>query len=458
MTIPTAKKSLFTNTPLPRPRSVHDSNWVFAVSPALIRQLLAPLRFMEEWTMIGMHWNSLQSTVAVLALGCTLTALVRAQVLAPEPLPLDDASGKGGAAAFEEFAKYPPESRPLDTSNWDVLHPWLTDNTPTALVPVEVFSQMDALQKAGLSEQEISQRVTMPQALPQYQFDVNKTILAGTQDELQAKLTVLPLPGSTEPVRFQITRVELVGDDYFGSPSLGAVPFTCEFASSSCTFRWQAPSEEKKYWGSLELEVTLSVEGMAGELQAVQAFYSSPMVAGRFTGDFSERLDNGALVIDAGVEVQRRMLCFVSANLFSVDNEAPLQSVQRRVIVDPSMKFLPLTFFGKIFRDYGAQGAFRLEDLKAQCENLHYPPEWFMDSQAHQAQLEAFQRSHTAPREPQRIYFEYSTRSYVTRRYANNEFSDTEWQSPEKTSKLEALHKLASELNDPALEARKHPQ
>ena len=164
--------------------------------------------------MIGMHWNSLRSALAVLALGCTLTGLVRAQVLAPEPLPLDDASGKGGAAAYEEFAKYPPESRPLDTSNWDLLHPWLTDNIHTALVPVEVFRQMETLQKAGLSEQEISQRVTMPPALRQYQFDVNKIILAGTQGEPQAKLTVLSAPGSTEPVRFQITRVELVGDDY----------------------------------------------------------------------------------------------------------------------------------------------------------------------------------------------------------------------------------------------------
>jgi hypothetical protein len=73
---------------------------------------------------------------------------------------------------------------------------------------------------------------------------------------------------------------------------------------------------------------------MAGELQALQAFYSSPMVAGRFTGDFSERLDNGALVIDSGVEAQRRMFCFVSANLYSADNEAPLQSVQGRLHAD----------------------------------------------------------------------------------------------------------------------------
>ncbi len=41
--------------PCPGRSSVHESNRVFAISPALIRQLLAPPSSMEEWTMIGMH-------------------------------------------------------------------------------------------------------------------------------------------------------------------------------------------------------------------------------------------------------------------------------------------------------------------------------------------------------------------------------------------------------------------
>jgi hypothetical protein len=57
--------------------------------------------------------------------------------------------------------------------------------------------------------------------------------------------------------------------------------------------------------------------------------------------------------------------------------------------------------------------------------------------------------------EPTRIYFDYDAHSYVTRRYASNDFSDEEWQSPAKTRKLEALQKVAADLNDPALEARK---
>src|SRR5579863_4561497 len=98
--------------------------------------------------MIHMQSNSLRRTLVLFALSSALTGLAHAQANVPEQSPLDDPSGKGGVAAFEEFAKYPPESRPLHTSNWDLLHPWLTDNNPAALVPLETFRQLETLQKA----------------------------------------------------------------------------------------------------------------------------------------------------------------------------------------------------------------------------------------------------------------------------------------------------------------------
>jgi hypothetical protein len=413
---------------------------------------------MEEWTMIRIQKNKWRFVIAGLALGCVITSPAWGQVQRPpEQAPIDDASGKGGLTVYQNFAKYPPETRPLNTWDWDLLHPWLTENTPVSLMPLQTVRQLESLQNSGLSEEEISQRVVMPPSLPRYQFDVNKTILAGNQDELRAQLTVTPAADSNAPLPVHVIKAELIGDDYFGSPSLGSVPFSCEAVTSTCTFLWKPPSADKKYWGALELQVTLSVEGTADEFVARQSFYSSPMVAGRFNGQFTEHLENGSLVIDAGVNVQSRMVCFISANLYSADKETPTQFVQRRMIVDPSMKSISFTFFGKIFRDYGYEGTFRLQDMKAQCENLPYPPEWFMDSLAHQAELQTFRDNHqTASPEPTRIYFEYNTDTYVTRRYAINDFSDEEWQSPAKTRKLEALQKVAADLNDPALEVRKH--
>jgi hypothetical protein len=406
---------------------------------------------MEESTMIGIK-NA--SAIAALALGFVIAGQTLAQAQrTPQQAPLDDPSAKGGIAVFQSYAQYPPESRPLDTSNWDLLHPWLTENAPVSLVPVQTIRQYEALRSSGLEDEEIAQRVTIPSNLPSYQFDINKTILAGTQDQINAQLKVTSADGST-PLAAHVIKAELIGDDYFDSPSLGSVPFSCN--GSSCSFQWKAPSTDKKYWGSLELQVTLTVEGTDDEYVARQSFYSSPMVAGSFNGNFTERLVNGSLVIDAGVNVQNRMFCFVSGNLYSADKEIPVQFVQRRLIVDPSMKSIPLTFFGKIFRDYGYEGAFRLQDLKAQCENLAYPPEWFMDSLAHRAELQAFRETHQPALEPTRIYFEYNNYSYLTHRYAVNDFSDEVWQSPAKTWKLEALQKLAADLNDPALQALKH--
>ena len=401
--------------------------------------------------MIGMLRNKFRLVVAGLAVGC-VTSPLWGQA---QDAQLSDASARGSLAVYEDFAKYPPESRPLKSWNWDLLHPWLTEGSLMSLVPLQTLRQLESLQNSGLTEDEALQRVGMPSSLPRYQFEMNKTIVAGTQDGISAQLTVTPVDDSNTPLHIHISKVELTGDDYFGSPSLGSVPFSCETANTACTFRWSAPSADRKYWGSLELSVTLTVEGIDGEFMARQSFYSSPMVAGRFNGNFSEHLDNGSLVIDADVDVQRRMACFVSANLYSVDKDIPTQFVQRRMIVDPSMKTVSFTFFGKIFRDYGYEGVFRLQDLKAQCENLPYPPEWFMDSLAHRVELQAFRNSHQTTMEPTRVYFKYNDFSYATRGYAISEFSNEEWQSPAKTRKLDALKKAAADLDDPALEQRK---
>lgn len=53
----------------------------------------------------------------------------------------------------------------------------------------------------------------------------------------------------------------------------------------------------------------------------------------KLTGAFQERMDNGSLVIDAGVDVQKRMACFISANLHSVDKEIPVQHARLRLLV-----------------------------------------------------------------------------------------------------------------------------
>ena len=407
--------------------------------------------------MTNMRSNGLRRTwaglAALMAVYWSLARVASGQTVAPNPDPLEDASLTGTLAAYQAATQYGPDSRALHVENWDLTHPFLTESPSLPLISSASLRELQSQRDSGLTEQQILAKLQRPSSLATYQFEMNKTILTGTQDELDARLTVTSASSLTP--RIHVIKAELIGDAYFGSPDLGSVPFSCETTTAVCTFRWRAPAEQRRYWGELELQVTLTLAGSADEYVVRQGFYSSPMVAGKFTGDFHERLQNGSLLIDAGVSVQKRMLCSVSANLYSVDKEAPTHHATRRLIVDPSMKTITFTFFGKIFRDYGHEGTFRLQDLKAQCDNLAFPPEWLTDTRGHQAQLQQFQDHPPTTREPVYIYFKYNDFTYTTRAYPNSVFSDAEWQSPERTQHIEYLKKTAVKLADPALDVLK---
>jgi hypothetical protein len=386
------------------------------------------------------------AVAAVVMLCGIIPAGVQAQTQRHVKQPsLGDGTIQGRLAVLEEYYRYPPGSKAIDSSHWDYLHPWNVETQPRAMISL---SQIESLQPAGVGSDAIANQLqSQLQTSPfLYQFEMNKTILAGMGDRLEARLKIKSAGSSDPSPAIHVRSAELIGSPEFGSLNVGEVPFSCETTGSTCTFTWQAPSAEKKYWGALTLRVTLTVDGSKDSFVVGEGFYSSPMVAGKFTGKFQERLESGSLVVDAGVEVQKHMACFVRANLYSADNGAPLQHVERRMLVDPSMKTISLTFFGKIFRDYGDEGAFRVQDLQATCQNLPYPAEWFIDQAAHEVEWREFQKHPPATREPRRIYFEFDIHSYTTRSYPLSAFSDAEWQSPEKTQILEAHRKLAGQM------------
>ena len=399
--------------------------------------------------MTSVQKNRLGIVVAVLMLLCAMMTSATAQTQGERQVKqpsLGDGSMQSRLAALEEYYQYPPGSQAIDSSFWDYLHPWNVETQPRPMISEETLNQIAGLRLAGVGQEEIANWLkSQLRTAPFYQFEMSKTILTGTNDQLQARLLITPASSSDPIPVIHVTGAEMIGDNVFGSPNLGNVPYSCDSAGQACTFRWQSPAADKKYWGALTLRVTFTVDGSGDSFVVGQDFYSSPIVAGKFTGTFQERLENGSLVVDAGVDVLKRMACFVGANLYSAGNGTPLQHVERRMLVDPSMKTISLTFFGKIFRDHGDQGAFRVQDLQASCQNLPYPAEWFIDQAAHEAEWREFQKNPPATREPRRIYFEYATHSYTTRNYALGAFSDAEWQSPEKTQILETFRKLAAQ-------------
>ncbi len=334
----------------------------------------------------GIRKNVASGVVTIVALMGTAIGTAMAQTQQPPSQPAkppqaqerrvkhalpEDIAKVGTRAMLQEQLQYPHESVPIDATTWDLLHPWFVGTSPRPMLSKEVASQVASLNVSG---QDQWTQVQFPTASFNYQFELNKTILAGIEDKLEARLVVTPLQNSDSTLRLHVSNAEIIGSEEFGSPDLGAVPSSCESTGPVCIFTWHAPTADKQYWGMLKLQATVTVEGTSDEFSVSEIFFSSPMVAGKFTGNFQERMDNGTLVIDAGVDVQRRMVCQVTANLYSADNEIPLQHARLRLLMEPSMKTVSFRFFGKIFRDYGDEGTFRLQDLKAQCANVSFPP------------------------------------------------------------------------------------
>ena len=135
--------------------------------------------------------------------------------------PLEDASLAGTLAAYQAATQYGPESRPLHVENWDLTHPFLTESPALPLISSATLRELESQRDAGLSEQQILSRVKTPSALSSYQFVMNKTILTGTRDELNARLTVTSAPSSNVVPRIHVIKVPSYWDAYFGSPNLG---------------------------------------------------------------------------------------------------------------------------------------------------------------------------------------------------------------------------------------------
>ena len=76
--------------------------------------------------------NVVRFALAVLALCLSVGTPAKDQAPPkddPSQPPLSDASGQGALSAYERFTQYPPDSRPLNTWNWDLIHPWSTDTS-----------------------------------------------------------------------------------------------------------------------------------------------------------------------------------------------------------------------------------------------------------------------------------------------------------------------------------------
>jgi hypothetical protein len=176
--------------------------------------------------------------------------------------------------------------------------------------------------------------------------------------------------------------------------------------------------------------VRLTVEVECGapattESRVIHVVYTpEPAVPARFTGSFSDRIDNGSLVVRAGIEVVRGGRFVIDCNLYDA-KDRPVAWTRFKAELEPGSHDLALTFFGKILIDVQAEAPLRLGELRGARHVEHSDPDL----------------------EPMPAY----EGSHIIDGLDLSELSDAEWDSPEKRAKLAMLELLAADPAGPRI-------
>ncbi|MCB1160858.1 MAG: hypothetical protein KDK45_25370, partial [Leptospiraceae bacterium] len=200
------------------------------------------------------------------------------------------------------------------------------------------------------------------------------------------------------------------------------------------TFTWRPMSN---HWGQMFLEVDITYSPEDKKAHIVAAFFSSPRKPAEFTNYFREVIEDGSLVIYAGISVYTSGSYNIQANLKDVNGNYIAYATED-VKLSTGSQEVRLLFYGKILRDAEARSPYTLTSLRGYRENLPFDPELFGDPSP--KALKIIQSAKTT--EPDKEIIPIFKEEHKTKEYSLDEFSDKEWQSPEKDRRIQELKSI----------------
>ncbi|MCS7204946.1 MAG: hypothetical protein NZ853_04555 [Leptospiraceae bacterium] len=338
-----------------------------------------------------------------------------------------------------QFYQYPDFSRPLDKRMIDLINFWYVEAQPLPIIlnpnlrdEKKISDYIKKLQNEGKTESEIQKLIEEEfKSYPTYIFQTNKhTLTKG--DVLVATLKIFDSKGNLLP--YDVIEAGIFADPYLKRIRLGTPEYNDsgiepdEKKDDVYTFSWKIPSEDKKYWGNLTLKVKVYLQEYQNQFEISETFFSSPWVVAEFLDQFEEEIKDGHLYISAFLKVNKECEYHIQANLFSVEFDEPTHWVTYKNILSPGIHKITFQFWGKIFHDKEVEGHFLLKDLRGYCENLPFPPSWFLDPTKKDFIVNAPPKD-----EPLFFYIPYTNINYKTKRYYRlSEFSNEDWLSSQK--------------------------
>ena len=328
---------------------------------------------------------------------------------------------------YKEWAKYPPDSRPLLKDHRDEIRPAVIRGTSQRMVILDPTTKKPKLSEyycllepkthtaIGTEPHQLTLRCNKPPSRKPVPLEIVEVRLERrTQDN---KLVRLPVPTVGDQGR---DGDERAGDRIY-------------------TFQWRPRTVD---WGNMELTVRFNVPdeeaSPARTYQLMTAFFSSPHAPARFTGTVNEQIIDGSLVLSVQLRVSKAGDYEIKGNLFA--GEEPVAISRGRATLKPGLQTVDLLFFGKIFHDRGTAGPYTLRNLRGIRENLAISPSELASKTPEEVNrmLEESTKRREAS-EPDRELIPYATEDFKTRAYTLRDFSPKEFESVQKTQRIKML-------------------
>ncbi|MCE9599998.1 MAG: hypothetical protein K8S54_18705 [Spirochaetia bacterium] len=336
--------------------------------------------------------------------------------------------------AWKEWARFPPDSRPLDEQALDQIdHGVIFSPYAQMAYPVDgkVETSQYACQLQPLThtvtegmQMLITLRCVRSSAIKPVGVDVPIRVINYSLKKMTPAGPVL-LPASVINVGDDGQNGDAVAGDHIYT--FAYRPVASDWGDMQFQARWAIPEEEQEVRTKREYE-------------RLSSFFSSPVAPARFTGTVTEEIIDGSLQLNAEVVVHKPGRYRIYGNLRNADGYIAIAKNDLKLAAGTQM--IPLQFFGKILHDAEADGPYTLTGLRGyrdtffiDADVLSGPPAE-VDAYLKKMQAQLVQGQVTdAPRE----VMPNATKDFQTRAHDYSEFSDREWDSPEKSQRLHEI-------------------
>jgi hypothetical protein len=242
-------------------------------------------------------------------------------------------------ADYKEWAKYPPDSRPLLESHVDVIDFRKIPNTVQRMPTRDG----DKLRESGFS------CLLQPEKHTATEGENMRIFLScthtGRPERESIRIKEIKLEAVAGSRRFMPIppTVSDAGDK--GDESAGDRIYTLEFRP------------RQSDWADMHLTVNFLIESDTTSFTHSLAthFFSSPVAPARFTGNFSEKIDHGSLVVTAELDVVKAGNYTIEANLMG--DSAPVAFARQDANLRSGKQTVDLLFYGKVFHDRDVPGS-----------------------------------------------------------------------------------------------------